>query len=117
MSEPVRLRVLVDGVEVKTPSAVLSYDGCNAFHPGDVVNGAVLQRRVWTLSGEGRFELALECESEAPRIRAWADGLPPGPDNVNEALARESAEAIDAQAVMGAAFGVSRKKGKHGRRR
>jgi hypothetical protein len=68
MSELVRLRITIDGNEVVTPSAVLSYDGCNAFHLGDTVNGARLDRRTWQVSGEGRFELTLECLSLATTI-------------------------------------------------
>lgn len=65
MSERVKLIVLVNGAEIQTPGAVLSYDGAGAFLVGDTINGARIVQRDWVMSGEGRFELRLRCEVEA----------------------------------------------------
>jgi len=105
MSEPVRLIISIDGVAVQAPAAVLSYDGCNAFHLGDLVNGAQLVNRAWRYTGEGRFELTLECVTPGTLT---VESVSEDQGNI------EFTPAVFPGPVLGQYQG---KKGKHGRRR
>lgn len=113
MSEPVRLIISIDGVAVQAPAAVLSYDGCNAFHVGDLVNGAQLINRAWRYTGEGRFELTLECVTPGT--------LPVGDSGTLtvESVSEDQGHIEFTPAVFpGPALGQYQgKKGKHGRKR